>query len=190
MSRALAPRTRTHRWYALLVGLLASIALCASTVTASASSASTGPRILFQNANSGYFMSVPGDNTQTAGEMINQYHLGPFPDQFWYEEPSASHHGYFYIQPQQNYNLCLTYVPNNYNANITLEPCGANAANGNPDTQLWTDSPYYQYHVLSTIQGWSLSVPGASTAEATRLNIYPPGPSGPYVDQLWTLHYA
>lgn len=182
MSRALAPWAGNRKWYALAVGLLASIGLCTSTVSASASTASpasTGQRYVIQNVNAGWVMSVPGDNI-AAGQVINDFHFGAFQDQYWYTEPSASHYGYFYLQPQQNDTLCVTYKPTN-TASLTLEPCGANAANGNPQTQLWT---YNQYGVLSTIQGWAMSVPGASTAEEVPLNTFP---YGPYVDQFWNL---
>ena len=178
MSTALAPRMRNRKWYALVVGLLASIALCASTVTASASN---GDRVLVQNNNSGYCMSVPGDNIY-AGALINQFPCGNYPDQDWFMNQSDSHPGWIYLQPAQDDTLCATYVPGS-TAEITLEPCGLNAGNGNANTQLWL----YEYGdwggELATTQGWAMSVPGASTGVAP-INTYP---WGNYPDQIWLM---
>ena len=84
---ALVPRKRSRKWYALGVGLLASIGLCASTTTASAS---TGSPMTVQNGNSHLCMSIPNDVIY-AGQVINQWDCGGYPDQYWSEEPSASH---------------------------------------------------------------------------------------------------
>jgi hypothetical protein len=73
-------------------------------------------------------------------------------------------------------------VPTN-TASLTLEPCGTNAANGNPQTQLWSQTQGAG-GVLSTLQGWAMSVPGASKAEEVPINTYP---YGPFPDQFWNL---
>lgn len=94
MLKALAPRTGRRGWYALFVGLLASIALCAGTVSASAS---TRTWIYNVNHNSGLCMSVQGGVVK-AGSVINQYDCGLYHDQRWYEETSDSHRGWFYLR--------------------------------------------------------------------------------------------
>ncbi|MEU8976889.1 RICIN domain-containing protein [Streptomyces monashensis] len=176
MSTALAPRKRGRKWRALAVGLLASIGLCASPVTASASSSS----ISISNDNSHLCMSVPGDNI-FAGQVIFQWTCGLYPDQHWYLEPSQSNPDWFYLQPEQNVYLCATYVPGS-TAQLTLQNCGEYAANGNTSTQLFTFSYGSRNNALSTVQGWAMSVPGASTANGAAINIFP---YGPYPDQAW-----
>ncbi|MEY9855944.1 hypothetical protein ABH935_001548 [Catenulispora sp. GAS73] len=181
MPAALKPSMRNRKWYALLVGLLASIALCASTVTASAS-ASDDSVVWFTNDHSGLCMSVPGDNIH-AGAVVNQYTCtGPlFPDQLWYLDFSSSHPGWFYILPHQNPSLCVTYVPGS-TAQLTLQNCGPSAANGNVNTELWSWSNTGPGSTgILTMQGWAMSVPGANTGVAP-INIYP---YGHYPDQSW-----
>lgn len=175
MSKARAPRMRKRRWYALVAGILPPIALYASAATASASTVSIAA---VQNHHSGLCMSVPGDQIQ-AGALINQYTCNTdIPDQHWIEESSDSHQGWFYFQPAQNDKLCVTYVPGS-TAQLTLQYCGANAANGNPTTQLWLMNANDS---LMTPQGWAMSVPGAST-DIAPINIFP---YGPYPDQAWS----
>ncbi|MBY8877288.1 RICIN domain-containing protein [Actinacidiphila acidipaludis] len=159
------------------MGLLASIGLFASTATASAS---TGSPMTVQNGNSGLCMSIPGDNIY-AGQVIDQWSCGGYPDQYWHEESSDSHPGWFYLQPATNTDLCATYVPGS-TAQLTLRNCGSYAANGNPNTELFTWWYGSRSDSLSTIQGWAMSVPGASTAAGAAINIYP---YGPYPDQTW-----
>ena len=175
MSTAFVPWKRNRGWSALSAGLLAVVALCTGPATASASE---GTLVQFSNRNSGLCMSLPGD-VVVAGARIDQWQCGGFLDQYWYWNPSNSHPGWGYIQPQQNDSLCATYVPGT-NATLTLQPCGTNAAGGNFNTQLW----HYDAASLKmqTIQGWSMSVPGASKAENSNINIYP---YGPYPDQYW-----
>lgn len=177
MSAALVPRKRSRKWYALGVGILASIGLCASTGTASAS---TGSPMVVQNGNSSLCMSIPGDVVD-AGQVIFQWNCGGYPDQYWSEEPSASHPNWFYLQPAQNLDLCATYVPGS-TAQLTLQNCGSEAANGNTNTELFTWWYGSRNNALSTVQGWAMSVPGASTAAGSAINIYP---YGPYPDQTW-----
>ncbi|MFE7302910.1 RICIN domain-containing protein [Streptomyces sp. NPDC057579] len=179
MSTTLAAWMRSRKRYALVVVLLTFIAPWISTAAASAS---TSGRVIVENNNSNFCMSVPGDKIY-AGAPINQYTCESdslFPDQYWYEEPSSSHSGWFYFQPQQNNTLCATYVPGS-TAEITLQYCGVNAANGNTNTQLW----HYDYNSgeLATMQGWSMSVPGART-DVEPINIYP---YGPCPDQYWSV---
>lgn len=178
MSTALAPRMRNRKWSALVVGLLASIGLCASTVTASATS--DGHLYTVQNYHSGYCMSVPGDDIH-AGALINQYPCGNYEDQFWIKEDSDSQPGWFYFQPYQDKTLCVTYARFS-TAELTLQPCGLHAVNGNTSTQLWYWSSGLQ---LETTVGdvWVMSVPGAATGVAP-INIYP---YGSYDDQDWSL---
>jgi hypothetical protein len=180
MLKALAPRTGRRGWYALFVGLLASIALCVSTVSASAS---TRTWIYNVNHNSGLCMSVQGGVVK-AGSVINQYDCGLYHDQRWYEETSDSHRGWFYLQPADDNTLCATYTPGS-TAALTLQYCGANAANGNVNTQLWYDNLAPLYEEFETIQGWAMSVPGASVVHGTPINIYP---WGDYPDQTWDPH--
>lgn len=171
-------RRRSCRRAAFWVGLLAAIALGTCTVTASASN---GDRVRIINTHSGLCMSIPGDAVHS-GQRIDQYHCGGYPDQDWYLNPSSSHPGWMYIQPQQDDTLCATYVPGT-NDQLTLEPCGTNAANGNPNTMLWT---YTTSLELETMQGWAMSVPGARTDWSSPINIWP---YGPYPDQTWQMPY-
>jgi len=175
MPTALVPWKRNRGWSALMAGLLAVISLCATPITASASE---GTLFQLSNRNSNLCMSLPGD-VVVAGARIDQWECGGYPDQYWYWNPSASHIGWGYIQPQQNDSLCATYVPDS-TANLTLQPCGSNASGGNFNTQLW----HYDAGSLKmqTMQGWSMSVPGASTAHNVNINTYP---YGPYADQFW-----
>lgn len=179
MSAALVPQNRNRRWYALGVSLLAAVGLCASTGSASAAD----PLIVVRNGHSDLCMSIPGDAIY-AGQVINQWTCGLCPDQYWHKERSASHSDWFYFQPAQNTNLCATYVPRS-TAQLTLQNCGPYAANGNPDTELFTWSYGGRVNALSTMQGWAMSVPGASTAAGAAVNTYP---YGPYLDQYWFGH--
>ncbi|SEN92453.1 Ricin-type beta-trefoil lectin domain-containing protein [Actinacidiphila rubida] len=165
---------RNRRWYVLAVGFLASVALCTSTASASAS---TRQLVTVWNKHSNLCMSVPGDKIK-AGALVNQYDCGYYPDQYWNQETSDSHQGWFYFQPQQDNTLCVTYAPGS-TAQLTLQYCGTNAANGNVNTQLWLYNPTAED--LATVQGWAMSVPGASTI-VDPINIYP---YGPYPDQSW-----
>jgi hypothetical protein len=174
MSTALTSRKPSRRWYALVVGLLAAIGLCASTIPASASVSDV---IAIQNDHSGLCMSVPGDNIY-AGAVINQWYCGLYQDQYWVEEYSDSHDNWFYLQPRQNTSLCATYVPGSY-AQLTLQYCGPHAANGNVNTQLWES---WWTGEEETAQGWAMSVPGARTDAGAPINIYP---WGNYPDQGW-----
>jgi hypothetical protein len=177
MSKAPTSWARNRKWYALVVGLLASIALCASTVNASAS---TRVRVYIKNHNSGLCMSVSGGVIQ-AGQRINQWDCGIYHDQYWYEESSDSHPGWFYLQPADNNTLCATYTPGSTDS-LTLQYCGVDAANGNVNTQLFLDNLQPLYEEFATVQGWAMSIPGASTADGTVINIYP---WGDYPDQTW-----
>lgn len=163
----------------MLVALLALGALFASPVAASASE---GARVAIVNDNSGLCMSLPGD-VVVAGARIDQWECGLYPDQYWYLNPSNSHPGWYYIQPNQNDTLCATYAPEK-STNLTLQACGTNAANGNFNTQLWYIPGNGE---LQTTQGWAMSVPGASTAH--NVNIFT-WPYGPYADQFWSLPYV
>lgn len=180
MSTAFAPMMRNRRWAALWVAFLAAIALCAGTATAHASE---GDRISIINYNSGLCMSVPGDNVYS-GQYIDQYHCGGWADQVWYLNPSYSHPGWYYLQPQQNDTLCATYVPGS-TSQLTLRYCGTNAANGNTNTMLWYNNT--DRLSLDTVQGWAMSVPGARTDWSSPINIYP---YGNYPDQSWELVYG
>ena len=175
MSTALARRAKNRRWYALGAGLLSAISLCASTVTASA--AASGPFTII-NRHSGLCLSVPGDNI-VPGQVVNQYTCGGFPDQRWIWEPSNSNpDGWFYLQPQQNTSLCVTY-PNWSYDQLVLQYCGPNALSG-ADDQIW----YYHWNSgeFSALEdGYAMSVPGAATGVAP-VNTYP---YGPYPDQDW-----
>lgn len=175
MSTSLAPWKRNRGWSAVAAGLLTAVALSAGPVTASASE---GTLVQFSNRHSGLCMSLPGD-VVVAGARIDQWACGGYPDQYWYWNPSDSHPGWFYIQPQQNDSLCATYVPNS-TANLTLQACGANASGGNFDTQLW----HYDAGNLEmqTMQHLSMSVPEASTAENSNINTYQ---YDAYPDQFW-----
>jgi hypothetical protein len=178
MSTALASRMRNRRWSALLAGLLTVIALCANPVTASASP--TDARVWIENFNSSLCMSLPGD-VVVAGARIDQWECGIYPDQWWHLNLSDSHRGWFYIQPEQDDTLCATYVPGSA-TNLTLQPCGIHAANGNFNTQLWWGTGDGE---LKTMQDWAMSVPGASKAHNVNINTWP---YGPYGDQSWGLN--
>ena len=135
------------------------------------------------NANSDLCMSIPGD-VLYVGQVINQWTCGGYPDQSWYQEPSASNPGWYYLQPAQNNRLCVTYVPQS-DAQLTLQDCGVNAANGNTNTQLWQinlTNAHADYGNVFTRQGWAMSIPGASTATGAKVNTWP---FGNYVDQSW-----
>jgi hypothetical protein len=136
-----------------------------------------------QSTNSNRCISIPGDDVH-AGQVIDQWDCGIYPDQKWLEEPSASHPNWFYLQPWQNTNLCATYVPGS-TVQLTLQNCGPNAANGNTNTQLFTWWYGNRGDALSTVQGWAVSVPGASKDNGAKINIFP---YGPYPDQTWIGH--
>ena len=176
MSTAFVPWKSNRRWSALSAALLVVAAMCVGQIRASASE---GNLVQFKNRNSGMCMSLPGD-VVVAGARIDQWDCGNFPDQYWYYNPSDSHIGWGYMQPAQNDSLCATYIPGDSNDPLTLEPCGLNASGGNFNTQLW----HYDAGGLKmeTMQGWSMSVPGASKARNTNINIYP---YWPYPDQFW-----
>ncbi len=161
-----------------MVGLLASVGFCASTIPASASSSAIADVTAIKNDHSGLCMSVPGDNIY-AGAVIDQWNCGLYPDQYWIEESSDSHPGWFYFQPRQNASLCATYVPGSY-AQLTLQYCGSHAANGNVNTQLLAPLPWDG--TVETPQEWCISVPGARTDAGAPINTYP---CGEYVDQSW-----
>jgi hypothetical protein len=179
MPTKLASLLRSRKAAALLLGPLTVVALGAGAGTASASE---GSRVEILNANSDLCMSIPGDVIYT-GQRIDQWDCGGYADQYWYLNPSASHPGWFYIQPQQNDTLCATYVPGT-NDVLTLQGCGTNAGSGNASTQLWR---YIGDNELETFQGWAMSVPGASTTHDVSINIYP---YGPYPDQHWGIYSA
>jgi hypothetical protein len=150
-----------------------------------AASASEGNRVTIKNDHSYLCMSLPGD-VVVAGARIDQWTCGGYPDQYWYINPSSSHPGWFYIQPAQDDTLCATYVPQS-DANLTLQSCGVNAANGNFSTQLWYYNTANANDELETVQGWAMSVPGASFDPNTNINTWP---YGRYPDQFWRLYSA
>ncbi|WEO99924.1 RICIN domain-containing protein [Streptomyces sp. FXJ1.172] len=156
------------------MSFLASVALCAATATASAT---PGSYFALENANSRLCMSVPGDNIYE-GALVNQYTCGWYPDQYWFTVQSDSHPGWYYTLPRQDSTLCVTYTPNS-TAQLSLQWCGLNAADGNTNTQLWNFNRTTLE--MSTFQGWSMSVPGANKGVAP-INIYP---YGDYPDQSW-----
>jgi hypothetical protein len=158
------------------VGLLAVVALFASPVAASASE---GTRVAIESYMSGRCVSVPGD-VVVAGARMDQWDCGLYPDQYWYVNPSASHSGWFYLQPAQDDTLCATYSSQGGTNPVTLEPCGVNAANGNFNTQLWTATAN---GVIETAQGLDMGIAGTSMDNNANIDTWP---YGPYPDQFWT----
>lgn len=153
------------------------------TSTQQAHAASTG--YAYRNMNSYLCMSVNAPNhTVHAGAGIIQNTCGYYYDQIWAFNFSASHPGWFYIQPTLDNTLCITYVPGR-NDQLTLQNCGAGANNGNTSTMLFQQSASNNYAFV-TPYGWAISIPGANTSVGMLVNIWP---YGNYPDQSWSLTY-
>lgn len=161
----------------MFVGLLSVTALFAAPATACASE---GTLLTLVNDNSNLCVSLPGD-VVVPGARIDQWDCGIYPDQYWYWNPSNSHPGWYYLQPEQNDKLCATYVPGT-NDNLALQPCGVNATDGNANTQLW----FYDgvSRELKTMQNLAMSVPAASKDRNVNIFVWP---YGPYPDQSWDI---